>query len=300
MIPVMAASVRQGFRCLGAQGSAGGVLWTLTVAGLALLAAGCPQPPQTVVLPPPLPPPVVVHRPVTPPVRPPPPPPRKEVELPIQTLALGRSAQGRFLTAMVFGAPPVRTLVVGGIHGDEPAASDVAGRLNEYLCRDRAAWRNRSVAVMVAANPDGLARGQRVNANGVDLNRNFPARNWKAAQRGRYYGGPTPASEVETQAVLRLIKQLQPARIVALHAISRGKYCNNYDGPARDLARRMSAFNRYPVRDTIGYPTPGSLGSWAGIDRGIAIVTLELPSDLSAEECWRQNRDALLAALQAD
>jgi protein MpaA len=75
------------------------------------------------------------------------------------------------------------------------------------------------------------------------------------------------------------------------------KPCNNYDGPAEPLARRMAAANGYPIRASIGYPTPGSLGSWAGIDRHIPIITLELPAAAAAARCWEANREALLAAV---
>ena len=60
----------------------------------------------------------------------------------------------------------------------------------------------------------------------------------------------------------------------------------------------MSHFNQYPVRGNIGYDTPGSFGTWAGIDRQIPTVTLELPHDQSGESAWLANREALLAAIR--
>jgi hypothetical protein len=47
----------------------------------------------------------------------------------------------------------------------------------------------------------------------------------------------------------------------------------------------------------MGYPTPGSLGTWAGVDRQIPIVTLELPARQRGEDGWKANREALLAAI---
>lgn len=52
--------------------------------------------------------------------------------------------------------------------------------------------------------------------------------------------------------------------------------------------------NGYPVAATIGYPTPGSFGAWAGIELGIPVITLELPSHDSPKRCWEDNREALL------
>jgi protein MpaA len=92
---------------------------------------------------------------------------------------------------------------------------------------------------------------------------------------------------------------LQPVAIVAIHSITRGRQCNNFDGPAEELARRMADKNGYPVRKSIGYPTPGSFGSWAGLDRQIPTITLELPHDQDGESAWSDNRDALLEFVRA-
>ena len=114
----------------------------------------------------------------------------------------------------------------------------------------------------------------------------------------RYYGGPAAASEPETKAIMQAIQQLNPGRIIALHSISAGKHCNNYDGPGEGLAERMAAANHYPVKATIGYPTPGSFGTWAGIDKRIATVTLELPAGQDVASLWAPNKAALLAAIR--
>lgn len=148
-------------------------------------------------------------------------------------------------------------------------------------------------------NPDGYARRQRRNAAKVDLNRNMPTECWmESPRRSRYYGGPSPASEPETRALIRFIERLQPAWIISLHSITLERQCNNYNGPARALARKLSAINGYPVNSDIGYPTPGSLGAWAGAERGIPTVTLELPSTTSRQRDWRVNFPALMRIIE--
>jgi protein MpaA len=134
---------------------------------------------------------------------------------------------------------------------------------------------------MPAANPDGLAAGTKNSAHDVDLNRNFPARN---------FAGPTPLSEPETRAVSDLIERLRPAGVVSIHA---PLACVNWDGPAEAWARAVAAACGWPALGDIGYPTPGSLGSWLGLDRGVPILTLELPPGPYAPV-----RDQALAALQ--
>jgi len=70
---------------------------------------------------------------------------------------------------------------------------------------------------------------------------------------------------------------LEEERVEAVVAVHAPFACVNYDGPAAAWAEAVSTACGWPVRPQIGYPTPGSLGSWLGIDRGIPILTLELP-----------------------
>jgi protein MpaA len=221
---------------------------------------------------------------------------------------LGTSTKGEPLKLYVFGggagapAPGAsfQTLVIAAIHGDEPSAAFVGRELVEYLRVHPEFTRETGavVGVIPLANPDGVALRTRTNANGVDCNRNFPASNWRATRPGRNHTGPSPASEPETRAVMHAVETLRPARVVSIHSPLR---CNNYDGPpaALALAQLMSRYNGYPVEASIGYATPGSFGTWAGVDRGIPVVTLELPPHTPGPRAWAENRDALLAVIEA-
>jgi protein MpaA len=215
-----------------------------------------------------------------------------------RTVLLGKSVKGEELRMWVLGEGTDVTFVLGGIHGDEPASAEVARRFLEHLRAHPELWKGKCVAILPRANPDGLAAGTRVNSRGVDCNRNFPASNWEKAGAARYNGGSAAASEPESQAIIQAVDSLHPKRIISLHAISGGRQCHNWDGPAEDLARRMAAKNGYPAKGAIGYPTPGSMGTWAGVDRKIAMITLELPDGASPDDCWRINRDALVEALR--
>ncbi len=53
--------------------------------------------------------------------------------------------------------------------------------------------------------------------------------------------------------------------------------CVNYDGPAAAWAEAVAQACGWPARGDIGYPTPGSFGSWLGLDQGLPVLTLELP-----------------------
>jgi protein MpaA len=213
---------------------------------------------------------------------------------------VGYSVQRRPIELYSFGAVaggrPV--LVMGAIHGSEPTSADVSRGLLAALQKTPSLAGGVPVVIIPVANPDGLAAGTRVNAHHIDLNRNFPASNWSTrAKRMNNYGGGSSGSEPETIALMKVIEQYQPRLIISVHSMD--EPTNNYDGPAQAIAELMSRLNGYPPKATIGYPTPGSLGSWAGIDRKIPMITLELPRTLPAAKAWPNNRDAVLAAIGA-
>lgn len=139
-----------------------------------------------------------------------------------------------------------------------------------------------SLLFIPCLNPDGMQLGQRTNANGVDLNRNFPTKNWGENHGDNatcddaetaYYGGTSGGSEIETQFLIDTIREFKPNKILTLHAPYK---VVNYDGPAKELAEKISTIINYPVEASIGYPTPGSFGTYAGVERQIPTITLEL------------------------
>ena len=189
-------------------------------------------------------------------------------------VVLGKSIEGRPIEMEIFGAGPPGVLILGGIHGDEPTSVDCTRGLIALLRSNPQLVRSRTVGIIEVANPDGYHKRTRTNARGVDCNRNFPASNFKPGGSRAARGGSQPASEPETQAILAAMATLQPKHIVSIHSIRGQRQQNNYDGPGEALAKAMAAHNGYPVTDNIGYPTPGSLGSYAGRDLTIPIVTL--------------------------
>lgn len=208
---------------------------------------------------------------------------------------LGESVGGRPIELYIFGHGRPTIFIHGGIHGNEVASVFVAQRLIEELRRNPSIYADRRVAIIPCANPDGYAARRRTNRNGVDLNRNFPARDFKST-RGN---GAQAVSEPETRAIVRAMEMLNPDAIVTLHATTGGRECNNYDGPAKALADLMSRYNGWPVRGHIGYETPGSFGRWAGRDQGIPTFTLELPFADAGERSWQLNGVGLVSLIGA-
>jgi predicted deacylase len=228
--------------------------------------------------------------------------PALRVDLPAEAaktiVRLGESVNGAPIEMRVFNpadADATPVLILGGIHGDERASVDLTTNLIALLETQPELAHGRKVAIVRVASPDGYARNTRTNARHVDLNRNFKASNFEPSP----VNGPAPESEPETRALVKAIDEVHPCLLISIHSIRRGRECNNYDGPAAQIADIMSRHNGYPSVATIGYPTPGSLGSFAGIDRQIPMITLELPRDAGAKAAWQQNREALLAAITA-
>ncbi len=175
-------------------------------------------------------------------------------------------------------------LIIGVFHGDEP---DGEFLIRKYLENCTKYEGKNRILFVPCLNPDGKALKTRTNANGVDLNRNFPAKNWEKSNKDEYFGGENPGSEIETAFVCEIIEEFSPDAILTLHEPYK---VVNFDGPAENLAADISRITGYPVQNDIGYPTPGSFGTYCGIERNIPVITLELPENEEKEVLWRQNK----------
>lgn len=171
-----------------------------------------------------------------------------------------------------------RILVVGGIHGDELTSVSTVFRWLGWLGEHDAAgyhWR-----LIPLANPDGLLvrPSTRVNGNGVDLNRNFHTPDWgmdalaywnqRTRRDPRRYPGEQAASEIETRWLQEQIEAFRPDLIISVHAPYN---LLDYDGPVPEPLR----FGRLTLNRLGVYP--GSMGNYAGLQRRIPVITIELP-----------------------
>lgn len=209
-----------------------------------------------------------------------------------QKRVLGFSVEGRPIECQVFGRGDDVILIMATVHGDEPAGIALVRRLGDHLGRHPGLLTGRQVVLVPLVNPDGLTRGTRHNANGIDLNRNFPSGNFRASDRH----GNRPLSEPESRAVKTALDDFQPDRMISIH---QPYACIDYDGPAEGLARTMGRVSSLPVK-RVG-SLPGSLGSYAGVSRGIPIITLELPESagqMDEEALWLAYSPMLLAAIR--
>lgn len=158
-----------------------------------------------------------------------------------------------------------KLLIIGVFHGDEPQGEFF---INSYLKAHPDNGKN-ALYFIPRLNDNNI----RQNKNGVDLNRNFPTENWVLGEKNDYYGGNSPNSELETKFLVELIDKNKFDAIITIHAPYK---VVNYDGPAQDLAQKISEFIGYPPTASIGYPTPGSFGTYCGVERKIPTITIEI------------------------
>lgn len=174
---------------------------------------------------------------------------------------------------------PLRVMLIGGIHGDELTSVSIVFRWMERLGTGEASelhWR-----IIPAANPDGLlmSPAQRMNARGVDLNRNFDTPDWdrraidywvsRTHKDPRRFPGGEAVSEPETRWLQQQIQAFLPDLIVSVHA----PYgVLDFDGPAEEPKR----FGRLRLNRLGVYP--GSLGNYGGVYKGVPVITIELPN----------------------
>jgi N-acetylmuramoyl-L-alanine amidase len=181
---------------------------------------------------------------------------------------IGRSVQGRPIRARLVGSPRARVkiLVVGSVHGNEPAGRAVVARL-----RRTAPPRGTALWLVEDANPDGSAAGSRQNARGVDLNRNFPF-GWKPLD-GTYESGPGPLSEPESHAMAGFIERERPRVTIWYHQALRIVVRGRGDPKLERLYSRRSGLPRRALD-----PLPGTATSWQS-DRfpGDTAFVVELP-----------------------
>lgn len=181
---------------------------------------------------------------------------------------IGHSVEGRPIRAYRKGSgddegEARRTvLVLGQMHGDETAGVATTRWLRQRaaVARDVTLW------IVPTMNPDGLARGSRTNARGVDLNRNWPM-NWRRGVRGTTWPGPRASSEPETRAMLRFLRLVKPDYVVSIHQ-PYGEV-GYYRDKRRPFQRRLARALHLPLRGiSIGGPTADPGPSAGGLQPG--------------------------------
>lgn len=189
---------------------------------------------------------------------------------------------------------------LGVFHGDEIEGEYAIREFMKELDENPNVSCAYNVYFLPCLNPDGKELKTRFNANKVDLNRNYPTANFKEETQTLDYEKVkcgAPASEVETRFMMELVEEFKPQAIISVHS---DLHLIDYDGPARNLALMFSEKSGYKFVESVGYETPGSFGTWAGIERNIPLITVETwrgrtPEEL--EKIWQEIRPAFYKVL---
>jgi protein MpaA len=207
-------------------------------------------------------------------------------------------------------------IIMCGVHGDEITPI----KFCFDVLKNKDSYKKYRIVIAPLVAPDSFftEKPTRTNANGVDVNRNFPTNDWDKfalkkwkhnhKEDKRRYPGPNSNSEVETKFQIHLIEKFKPKMIISVHS---PLTLFDYDGPQintmgethfgpmlLDIMSKKS--KNYKVQD---YPYfPGSLGNYAGYERKIPTFTLELPSSdhKKHQVYWDMFKDAINFALNND
>ncbi len=196
---------------------------------------------------------------------------------------IATSVEGRPIVARHFGAAdaPVQLVVLGQMHGNEPGGRKVVAELASRPLPDGVGlW------LVTSMNPDGHRRGSRANANGVDVNRNFPQEWVRAGRGGAFWSGARAASEPETRGMMRFLAAVRPTAVLSFHqAFDVVDISHRRSRPAgRQLARYMG--ERAAVVRCVG-PCHGTLTQWADATLGVIAITVEMDGRVSSAEARR-------------
>lgn len=218
--------------------------------------------------------------------------------------SIGTSVQGRSITAYSFGSGPSKIIFVGGTHGDEKSSVYSLNSFVDYLESHYSSIPgNRTIIVIPNLNPDGYAASRRTNANNVDLNRNFPADDWKQGviMPDKTYnangGGSAPLSEPESAALAGYVLAQNPRLVLTYHAAA-GVVMPNDSGDSVGLAQIYDQKSNlyYASNNQTGqifqYDTTGSFETWLHDSPGIATLLIELWTKSSNE--FSKNQNAML------
>jgi protein MpaA len=183
--------------------------------------------------------------------------------------------------------------VLGAVHGDEIEGAHLAKMLYEWLKENNTV--DYPIIFVPIVNIDGFNAGTRVNANGVDLNRNLPSEQWKPeALEAKYFPGKEPLSEPENKFIVELFEKYPPRFVLSFHS---WYPVLNYNGKCKEVAEFLKKYNHYSIEaDFENHPTPGSLGEFGPQRFNTPVLTFECPlvsEGATLEGIWNENKEGL-------
>lgn len=224
-----------------------------------------------------------------------------------QVFSIGTSVRGSGLTAYKFGNGGTKIIYIGGLHGNEKSSVLTLNSWIDDLERNyQDIPADKSVIVIPNASPDSYDSSSRLNANGVDLNRNFPSNNWQSGVHipGGIYlengGGTNALSEPEANALANYLIGASPRLILTYHATAGAVIYNEaVDSSAySSVYSKLSGYSNLSSSQEDGlfnYPTTGELEDWLRDKRNVPTLLVELATQYSNN--FTRNKSAMWAML---
>jgi len=212
----------------------------------------------------------------------------------MDSFVFAETANGLAIPAFKFGDSGPKVLIIGGVHGNEPEGVVASFGLLKNFVREFSL--RIKLTLIPSFNLDGILASSRLNGNGVDLNRNLPTEDWNPqAFDPKYPPGPNAGSEPENQALVKFLENEKPTFVLSLHS---WHPLLNVNGDCLLEAQEISRLTGYEIKEEIGYPTPGCLGTYAGLERDLPTLTYEIQRGLPPSETLRIHIPAILAGLR--
>lgn len=212
----------------------------------------------------------------------------------MKSFIFAKSVNDQPIFAHKFGGPSPKVLILGGVHGNEWEGVFAAKALLGHFMSNYDY--NLEITIVPEFNADGVLKGQRKNANSVDLNRNLPSNDWTSeVAKDDYHPGQSPGSEPENQGLVTWLKENQPQFVLSLHSWNP---LLNTNGDCHPEAEAIRVKTGYEIKESIGYPTPGCLGTYCGLERDMPTLTYEIQRDIDPKEIIKTHLPAILDGLR--
>lgn len=184
-------------------------------------------------------------------------------------------------------------LLLGGVHGDEIEGVIAAQKMIEILMQENLKI---PVTIVPEFNPEGVLHKTRGNLNGVDLNRNLSTQDWSPeVKTPRYHPGPSPLSEPENKALAKYLEVQKIGFILSLHSWNP---MFNVNGDCMEEAQLLHQLTGYRIDADMGYPTPGCLGTYSGLERNIPTITYEIERGQSQDAILKMHPPAIFSLIK--
>ncbi len=197
-----------------------------------------------------------------------------------------------------FSSKPTKgpqALIIGGVHGDEVEGVIASWELLKLLQEKPILGLNWTLIPQL--NTDGVYLKQRQNSAGVDLNRNLPTKDWSpVAAKPKYNPGPEPLSEPENKALIEVLNNTSFDFVLSIHS---WKPMINVNADCTPEATAIHKITGLDIKEDIGYPTPGSLGTYLGHERNIPTITMEIEKGIDFDKVIQFYTPSFYKALEA-